>query len=74
MTSANNIGLGKSDTVRRIKIRNLSCMLHEVRCESYTPMKWCGEERDWYPDEKEELIEDLVHTIALLKDKVGDRN
>lgn len=68
MTSANNLGLGKSDTVRRIKIRNLSTMLHEVRSESYTPMKWCNEDRDWYPGEKEEIIDDLVKTIGVLTD------
>lgn len=66
MTSANNLGLGKSDTVRRIKIRNLSCMLDEVRLENYTPMKWCGEGRDWYPGEKEDIIDDLVKTIGVL--------
>ena len=68
MTSANNLGVGKSDTVRRIKIRNLSCMLDEVRLENYTPMKWCREERDWYPGEKEDIIDDLVKTIGVLTD------
>jgi len=57
---------GKNDTVRRIKIRNLSTMLNKARSESYTPMKWCGEDRDWYPGEKEEIIDDLVKTIGVL--------
>ena len=60
--------MGKNDTVRRIKIRNLSCMLHEVRSESYTPMKWCGEDRAWNSGEKEEIIDDLVKTIGVLTD------
>jgi len=59
--------MGKSDTVRRIKIRNLSSMLHKARSESYTPMEWCSEDRAWNPGEKEAIIEDLVKTIGVLE-------
>lgn len=62
------VQMGKNDTVRRIKIRNLSCLLNKVRSESYTPMKWCSEDRDWYPGEKEEIIDELVKTIGVLTD------
>lgn len=63
MTSANNLGLGKD---RAIKIRNLERLLNNVELVTYTPMMWCGEDRDWYAGEKEEIMEELRKTIAIL--------
>lgn len=50
-----------------IKVRNLSRLLENIRNEEYTPLRWCDEDRPWYPNEREEIIDDLEKTIKHLE-------
>ncbi len=62
MTSANNLGLGKSNRVREIKIRNLTRILQEIE-EGTSVEDWEGKE-----DERAALLKELRSDIERLKD------
>lgn len=58
---------GKNDAVRRIKIRNLSRVLEKLQ-DGMTCYEYQSEDREWYEGEREQIIDDLVKTIGVLKD------
>ena len=66
MTSANNLNLGKTDKVRQIKIRNLERQVNKMQSPDYPAKQWTDEDREWYPGEKEQIIEELQKTIEIL--------
>jgi hypothetical protein len=66
MTSANNLNLGKTDRVRQIKIRNLEQQVQKMQKDDYPCKQWTDEAREWYPGEKEQIIEELQKTIEIL--------
>lgn len=61
-----DLNMGANDTVRKIKIRNLQCQIRKMQAESYTAKQWTDEDREWYPGEKEQIIEELQKTIEIL--------
>jgi hypothetical protein len=55
--------------IREIKIRNITRSLNKIISGETTPLEWCDEDREWYPGEKEQLIEEIEKVLEALKNE-----